>query len=95
LNELQDEFYGKEEDDFEGGVFEDNYECAEWSRDNMDTLFNTIDRLIKELESKNAQLSEANDLLGRAHDLLDNIHGYDTDVYRDISTHLYGEDEDE
>jgi hypothetical protein len=44
LSELEDEFYGNEDDD---GVFEDNDSCAEWARDNVDTLFSTIRKLLE------------------------------------------------
>lgn len=50
LSKLEDEYYGKEDEDFEGGVMEDNYECAEWARDNMDSLFGAIRRLNNEVE---------------------------------------------
>lgn len=94
LEELENEFYGKEENDFEGGVFEDNYECAEWSRDNVETLFSTVRGLLRKLEEKDSKLSEAEGLLSDASNLLDDVHCYDTDTYNAISKYLYGEDED-
>lgn len=48
LNELIDEFYGPEDDDFEGGVFEENCDCAEWSRSNVPDLFEAISKLLEE-----------------------------------------------
>lgn len=47
LNELETDFYG-EDDDEEGGVYEDNYACAEWARRNADMLFATIRQLLTE-----------------------------------------------
>lgn len=93
VDELEDEFYGKEEEDFEGGVYEENYECAEWSRSNVGDLFNKIRELTKELQEKSSKLSEAYDLLSEAHDLLDDVHCYETGVYKDISRFLNGDEE--
>lgn len=93
LNDMEDEFYGREEDDFEGGVFEENYACAEWARENVDYLTSTIRELSKEVTRLESRLSEADYLLSDAHDLLDSIHGYDTDTYREMSKYLHGEDE--
>jgi hypothetical protein len=93
VEELEDEFYGKEENDFEGGVFEENYECAEWARRNVDGLFTTIRQLTEALKEKSENLSYATDLLSSAHDLLDDVHCYETGVYKDISKFIYGEDE--
>lgn len=95
IEELENEYYGKEEDDFEGGVFEDNYECAEWARDNVDSLFSMVRNLVADLREKSSQLSEAESLLYDARSLLNDIHGYDTDTYRAIGVFLYGEEEDE
>jgi hypothetical protein len=47
LNELETEFYG-EDDEEEGGAYEDNYECAEWARRNVGSLFETIRQLLTE-----------------------------------------------
>jgi hypothetical protein len=48
LNDLIDEFYGSEEDDFEGGVFEENDNCAEWARSNVQDLFDAISKFLDE-----------------------------------------------
>jgi len=49
LFELEDEFYGKETEDGdeEGGVIEDNYALADWSRAAVPDLFNAIRELLK------------------------------------------------
>jgi len=98
--ELEDEFYGKEEGDFEGGVCEDNYECAEWSRSNVDGLFLTIRKLANEVlilrgrtKALGDSLSTATNLLSEAHDIMDDVHLYETDLYREISKYFDGEDE--
>lgn len=52
LNELEDEFYGNEDDDFEGGVFEENYECAEWARMNVPDLFSALRDLLTQKGAK-------------------------------------------
>jgi hypothetical protein len=49
LDGLENEFYGNEDNDFEDGVFEENYECAEWARSNVGGLFATIRRLATEV----------------------------------------------
>lgn len=93
LGKLEDNFYGKEEDDFEGGVFEEDYECAEWARSNMDTIFSMVRTLAKEVNAKSKRLAEAEDLLTEAHDLLDDVHCYESQVYRDISKYFNGDEE--
>jgi hypothetical protein len=45
LNELMDEFYGDEETG-EGGVYEDNYELAEWARAVVPELFDALADLL-------------------------------------------------
>lgn len=60
IEELEESFYGSEEDDFEGGVFEENYECAEWARDNMDTIFSMVRDLAKEVERLSNKEEEKN-----------------------------------
>ena len=47
LNKLEDEFYGPEEDDFEGGVMEDNYALADWSRNVVPDLFTALRELLE------------------------------------------------
>jgi hypothetical protein len=57
LNELMDEFYGTEgedygpeDGDFEGGVIEDNYALADWARNVVPDLFDAISKLLGEKE---------------------------------------------
>jgi archaellum component FlaC len=100
IDELKYEFYGKEEDDFEGGVFEEDYDCAEWARSNVDGLFATVKRLATEVsrvtnklkDTKN-DLSTATGLLSEAHDLMDDVHCYDTELYREISRYFNGDEQ--
>lgn len=92
ISRLEDEFYGKEDDDDEG-VFENNDDCAEWARSNMDYIFIRMINMSKEIEVKSQRLSEATDLLSEAHDLLDDVHCYETDTYEAISKFLNGDDE--
>lgn len=98
--ELEDEYYGNEEEDFEGGVFEDNYECAEWARRNVDGLFSTIRKLANEVSMLRGRtkaledsLSKATSLLSEAHDAMDDVHLYDTDLFDEISKFFDGEGE--
>lgn len=46
LDEMETEFYG--DDEGEGGVYEENYECAEWARNNVDILFSALRTLLTE-----------------------------------------------
>lgn len=39
LDELENKFYGTEEEMFEDGVMGYDYDCAEWARSNVDNLF--------------------------------------------------------
>jgi hypothetical protein len=52
LNELMDEFYGaydEETDEYrDDGVYEDNYELAEWARSAVPELFEAISKLLGE-----------------------------------------------
>jgi len=40
------------------------------------------------------RLIEAESLLSAAHSMLDNVHCYNTELYKEISDFLYGEDEE-
>ena len=51
LIELMAEFFGTEENDFEGGVIEDNYALADWSRHVVPDLFDAISKLLGEKET--------------------------------------------
>lgn len=50
LNELEDEFYGEEENEDDEGVFENDYELAEWARSSVPDLFNAIRELLEAKE---------------------------------------------
>jgi hypothetical protein len=50
LNELEDEFYGEEENEDDEGVFEDNYELAEWARSNVPDLFSALRKFLEAKE---------------------------------------------
>jgi hypothetical protein len=54
LNELMDEFYGtydEETDEYgDDGVYEDNYELAEWARNAVPDLFEAISKFLSEKE---------------------------------------------
>lgn len=50
LNELEDEFYGPEDDEEENGVYEDNYALADWSRDVVPELFSSLRKLLEAKE---------------------------------------------
>ncbi len=55
LEELMDEYYGTEESDFEGGVVEDNYALADWSRYVVPDLFDAINILLDKLAKMEAK----------------------------------------
>jgi len=52
LNELEDEFYGTEDAEYEDSVFEDNGDCAEWARMNVPDLLSALRDLLTEKEAK-------------------------------------------
>jgi len=62
-------------------------------RDMINKIIETAVTLKHGLSYMENKLSHTENLLSEALDIMDNVHLYDTDLFREISAHLYGEEE--
>ena len=78
ISEIASEYYGTNGYD---SVYEDDYQCAYWARNNADYLFSVIHKLSNELE-------EAEVLLRVALWTLGNMHEYESNIYHGINEYF-------
>lgn len=90
--------WGEDMEDFNpmdasGGNFDDCYYMGLEHGRTEGELY-AFRKVLKMVQEQSDRLSEAEDLLSEARDTLDSMHGYNSEVYRDIGQFLWGEDED-